>query len=52
METTVKFQETGKVFIATNWKKFPVYSKQTKSGLRFYRSVRGCMYQVSKNEIV
>jgi hypothetical protein len=52
MTTTVKFQETGKVFIATNGKKFPVYSKQTKSGLRFYRSVRGCMYQVSKNEIV
>jgi len=50
MTTSIKL--TDKTFTATNGRTFKVYSKETKSGLRFYKMNReGRMLPISKNDI-
>jgi len=49
MNTEMKFTEQKIKY--ENGKVFGVYSKMTKSGLRFYRLSSGRFFPISKNEI-
>lgn len=45
------YTSTGKTVKFSNGKEFHVYSKETKTGIRYYRWSLGRFFPVSKNEI-